>query len=482
MVCACVECHHSQFAILKNEETSNPLQVDVDDMELSRSKIWLINCTFLLSGIGINVGWSSIGFAMAFFMSNYQELPLIGNIAWTILVLCYNFPGFPVQIAQFIINLRKSKNQLNSKTKPNQTIPHTVAVLGLVLIAIFVVLVPMLVLAWIPKLVSFVLLMILALSIGFCQSCLFGLVFQLAGLFPSNKFSTIPCTMVGIGFSTLLLLGITIAETFDAATATLPDLFIYFVPLSVLPLLSAGVLATLRFNSISRVFLFGGEFPQGKGKDPTEIPLDDITCCCSNLSILESQCKSSLDPELESEPETKEEEQFLEEGYLLVIRKNVWGNIKFSCVSSFLIGASLVFFTGMIPIIQPSPNFGYFYTSLMYLQSISLFVGNELAAIRIFIKSSSVLIALVLVRLFMLAPLLLHGFYLEYDPYNVILFSLIANFCFSGSYLNSNSYVLASSHLDVGFKPLGMSLLNMFLYSGYLSGLCLSLVFILIVI
>lgn len=150
--------------------------------------------------------------------------------------------------------------------------------------------------------------------------------------------------------------------------------------------------------------------------------------------------------------------------------------MKYSQLSSFLIGSSLVFLTSTLPLIYDTSMGEYFLTMIMYTQSISLFLGNELAAFLIIVKRVDILVPLVLMRLLLLIPIFTYDFYSHIDKFNIFIVLLVATFCFSGSYLNSCNYVIVSSVPSTD-KPILVSSVNYFLYLGYFSGLFSSILF-----
>src|SRR3990167_5909644 len=428
MSCACSNCFNGDcIASIKHMRTIS----DRAPVVVSRSRTWVVNVLFLLVGVGVNSTWNAIGFAMAFFVEYYSDT--IGSEAWTLLVLCYNLPGFPIQFAQLLLKCKSTpmSNRTTSKTD------FIFILFGFTSLSVALLLIPCLYLLSVSSFISFLIVCFIVLMIGMIQASLFGWVFQMASLFPSPAFGAMPSTLGGMGISTFILLFLTLIEKFDAKNATPADLFIYFAPTCMLPIIGGLAVLLLRLLPTSRVFLLN--LPQNEeglktNKQQTnEIEMESFTrmicdsCCCAQPPIIDSleleesthvpsplaessegreSCSTANRPEKEVEkPENSDNNgteplnMEFERNWRSIV--GLIGSAKYSMLSSFLIGSSLVFLTSTLPLIYNSNMGQYFLTMVMYTQSISLFFGNELAAFLILVKRATVLLPLVFLRFFL---------------------------------------------------------------------------------
>ena len=153
--------------------------------------------------------------------------------------------------------------------------------------------------------------------------------------------------------------------------------------------------------------------------------------------------------------------------------KDLFYSTKASCFTVFVVGLGLVLFKASIPyIVEDSNNMA---TVLMYLENICYFVGNEAAALKRVVTSTNVLFICTILQIGLCLPIYLHSFYDSFDQLNLILYFFIAIYTFLGTYLTSCGYVIAASSQKPKLKTKAISMLNIFMYIGYICGISISI-------
>uniref|UniRef100_A0A7S4HHE9 Uncharacterized protein n=1 Tax=Vannella robusta TaxID=1487602 RepID=A0A7S4HHE9_9EUKA len=476
MSCACTLCYHSEYYGIQ-DVLEHPSVVSQE--KVSRVRSWRTNFAFLAIGMGLSIAWNSISFAMTFVLDSFAELP-IQAYTWILLLFFYNFPGLPMQVIQYLLLCRnegKHSSPTNSQQRTHYAIKITIC---FVCLSFLVFLIPLLFLSAVNIWISFLGILLVVFGIGCAQASAFGLVFQMGSSFSPSDYAVIPSCMAGIGVSTFLLLFLTITEQFNGSGASSSEIFIYFLPVSLVPWISIAALLLVVFQDKIIAYVKPEEASNGielEEKAESVLGTDQMSCCCGENCACSTHCpeNSTVDDEKEVDELSKEEEEEnlnnSNLGHVVTFRM-----IMASCLSSYSIGLVLVLFTASIPHIAEGQgeNSAFFSTSVMYLQAICLFAGNESAAFKRFIIRTSVLAVCTTVEVLLFVPIYLHGFIMTWDSLNILLYILIGIFAFMGSYINSCSYVLAASSVQENFKPKAIAMLNVFLYFGYMSGLAMS--------
>ena len=445
--CACTLCAHS-------ETSFSSLLVDPS---LSKNQ-WKNTLLFLFVGLGISVTWNSISFSMAFFTNFYSDY----SLSWTLLLLAYNLPGLPVQILKLF-------------TSQDKLLLFKSSIICYILLCIMIICIPFIFILISNVPITFLLMLCLSFFIGFIQASLFSIVLQLTGYFGS---SSAPSCFGGIGISTCILLLLSLTENYDASSATNLDLVLYYVPLTVFPLLSSLAIILLYVHDKKKEHENWIELEQLEPEDD-EINNDSIfeeeeeTKECKCCTKAKEETNEELDGDNQSDEEsshcacTCNEDSACCEDNSFLSKLNL---VKYSCIASFIIGFDLVFLSARVPSLNVDNN-GEFDAIVMYIQAICLFIGNESAVFFKLSKTIQSLIIFVLFQAFLLVPINFHNLYSTYDSANIILFSLVGLYSLLGAHLNSCSYVLASNSTNSTTskqKAISIGFVNICLYFGYL--------------
>eukprot|EP01111_Echinosteliopsis_oligospora_P015996 TRINITY_DN6508_c0_g1_i1.p1 TRINITY_DN6508_c0_g1~~TRINITY_DN6508_c0_g1_i1.p1 ORF type:complete len:474 (+),score=68.51 TRINITY_DN6508_c0_g1_i1:57-1478(+) len=388
---------------------------------------WIYFC-FFIGGISLNLAWGSISFIVSYWQIHY------GDKIWPQFLLCYNLPGFPILLLQLY------SDDFFSKLFGSQRVYVLRISLSFLALALFAGLVPFI------SGLSHVGILIYITGVGITVGAAHGWIYSLASLYPIKAVSYL---VAGGGLSAIILLVLTIAEQLPP-DPSFSRLLIYFEPVLVLSVIGIIFLVAMLFSKFSKTLFYEADkVQQTTGVSPAS----------SEVSNDPSHDVKVLPSHIGPQP-----------GHIL---KYIWSPL----LSMFITVSLSAIATAKVTDIPSATNNMMFPAILLYISSISSFLGNEAAVyIKYLNKPTTLLVFSIFRSLFV--PFLLVYSLAHFIPRNdYLIYVVVGLHAATSAFCVSKSYSVLSGSVNQERQASASNWLNISLYVGLYVGLGISFSF-----